>query len=117
MSTPAAITRPTAAETYQIDILLAAGRPRRRERVPGVVIRKRAPRSTQRIDVTRLPEDVVALIDALEPGENLVLTRDGASIATISSTIDVVTRRIRAAGVPVPRQAARVPARLVCWGL
>ncbi|MEV4251267.1 hypothetical protein AB0J63_48755 [Streptosporangium canum] len=55
-----------------------------------MVIRKRALRSTQRIDVTRLPEDVVALIDALEPGENLVLTRDGASIATISSTIDVV---------------------------
>ncbi|MEV0149382.1 MULTISPECIES: hypothetical protein [unclassified Nonomuraea] len=55
-----------------------------------MMIRKRAPRSTQRVDVTRLPEDVVALIDALEPGESLVLTRDGASIATISSTIDVV---------------------------
>lgn len=55
-----------------------------------MVIRKRAPRSTQRIDVTRLPEDIVALIDALEPGENVVLTRDGASIATISSTVDVV---------------------------
>ncbi|MFB9891066.1 hypothetical protein [Planobispora takensis] len=44
----------------------------------------------QRIDVARLPEDVVALIDALGPGENLVVTRDGASIATISSTVDVV---------------------------
>ncbi|MFD1933183.1 MULTISPECIES: hypothetical protein [Nonomuraea] len=55
-----------------------------------MVIRKRAARSAQRIDVTRLPEDVVALIDALEPGENLVVTRDGESIATISSTIDVV---------------------------
>ncbi|TDC93263.1 hypothetical protein E1292_41060 [Nonomuraea deserti] len=42
------------------------------------------------IDVTRLPDDVVALIDALQPGESLVLTRDGASIATISSTIDVI---------------------------
>ncbi|MED7930706.1 hypothetical protein SMD20_41220 [Nonomuraea sp. LP-02] len=51
-----------------------------------MVIRKRAPR----VDVGRLPGDVVALIDALEPGENLILTRDGASIATISSTIDVV---------------------------
>ncbi|MEU6794410.1 hypothetical protein ABZ907_22155 [Nonomuraea wenchangensis] len=51
-----------------------------------MMIRKRAPR----VDVARLPDDVVALIDALEPGENLVLTRDGASIATISSTIDVV---------------------------
>ncbi|MET9341232.1 hypothetical protein [Nonomuraea sp. NPDC003804] len=55
-----------------------------------MVIRKRAARSAQRIDVIRLPEDVVALIDALEPGEELVVTRDGASIATISSTIDVV---------------------------
>lgn len=58
--------------------------------MPGMVIRKRASRSAQRIDVTRLPEDVVALIDALEPGEDLVITRDGASIATISSTVDVV---------------------------
>ncbi|MEV6866351.1 hypothetical protein AB0M44_35825 [Streptosporangium subroseum] len=55
-----------------------------------MVIRKRAPRSTRRIDVTRLPEDVVALIDALKPGENLIVTRDGASIATISSTIEVL---------------------------
>ncbi|TMR37518.1 hypothetical protein ETD85_07935 [Nonomuraea zeae] len=54
------------------------------------MIRKRAARSTQPIDVTRLPDDVVALIDALEPGESLVLTRDGASIATISSTVAVV---------------------------
>jgi ABC-2 type transport system permease protein len=30
MSTPAAMTRPAAAETHQIDLLLAAGRPRRR---------------------------------------------------------------------------------------
>ncbi|MFF3665859.1 hypothetical protein [Microtetraspora malaysiensis] len=55
-----------------------------------MVTRKRAPRSMQRIDVARLPEDVVALIDALGPDEDLVVTRDGASIATISSTIDVV---------------------------
>ncbi|MEU6717878.1 hypothetical protein ABZ897_40970 [Nonomuraea sp. NPDC046802] len=55
-----------------------------------MMIRKRAPRPMQRIDVGRLPEDVVALIDALGPDENLVVTRDGASIATISSTIDVV---------------------------
>ncbi|MFC5946348.1 hypothetical protein, partial [Micromonospora harpali] len=47
-------------------------------------------RTTQRIDVTRLPEDVVALIDALEPGESLVFVRDGAAIAKISSTIDMV---------------------------
>ncbi|GGT42052.1 hypothetical protein ACFFV7_25920 [Nonomuraea spiralis] len=55
-----------------------------------MVTRKRAPRAAQRIDVARVPDDVVALIDALEPGESLVLTRDGASIATISSTVDVV---------------------------
>ncbi|GAA3541774.1 hypothetical protein GCM10022419_022340 [Nonomuraea rosea] len=55
-----------------------------------MVSRKRALRTTRRIDVARLPDDVVALIDALEPGENVVLTRDGASIATISSTVDVV---------------------------
>ncbi|MEV1171547.1 ABC transporter permease [Nonomuraea sp. NPDC049784] len=30
MSTPAAVTRPAAAETYQIDVLLTASRPRRR---------------------------------------------------------------------------------------
>ncbi|WP_344860820.1 hypothetical protein [Planomonospora alba] len=55
-----------------------------------MVIRRRVPRSTKRIDVTRLPEDVVALIDALESGENVIVTRDGESIATISSTVDVL---------------------------
>ncbi|MEU8355473.1 hypothetical protein AB0C27_05600 [Nonomuraea sp. NPDC048882] len=55
-----------------------------------MMIRKRTPRATPRVEVTRLPEDVVALIDALEPGAEIILTRDGASIATISSTIAVV---------------------------
>ncbi|MDF5757643.1 hypothetical protein [Spongiactinospora sp. TRM90649] len=55
--------------------------------VPGLVSRKRA---TRPLDVARLPEDVVALIDALEPGENLVITRDGRSIAAISSTVEVL---------------------------
>ncbi|WP_240506458.1 hypothetical protein [Thermoactinospora rubra] len=59
-----------------------------------MVTRKRAARSGQRIDLTldvaRLPDDVVALIGALAPGENLVLAREGASIATISSTVEVV---------------------------
>ncbi|MFF5212305.1 hypothetical protein [Streptosporangium sp. NPDC000396] len=54
------------------------------------MIRKRAARPTRRIDVARLPEDIVALIDTLQPGENLVITRDGQSIAMISSTIDVL---------------------------
>ncbi|MEV0160583.1 hypothetical protein [Nonomuraea fuscirosea] len=56
-----------------------------------MMIRKRTPRATTpRVEVTRLPDDVVALIDALEPGAEIILTRDGASIATVSSTIDVV---------------------------
>ncbi len=38
------------------------------------------------IDVTRLPEDIVALIDALDPGEDLLVKRDGKPIATLSST-------------------------------
>nr|QEO74104.1 hypothetical protein [uncultured bacterium] len=41
---------------------------------------------TRRIDVTRLPKDVVELIDALGPGEDLVITRDGDPVAAISST-------------------------------
>ncbi|PZG31046.1 hypothetical protein C1I98_30450 [Spongiactinospora gelatinilytica] len=54
------------------------------------MIRKCAKRAEQRLDVTRLPEDVVALIDALESGEAIAVTRDGQAIATISSTIEVV---------------------------
>ncbi|WP_367138065.1 hypothetical protein [Saccharothrix sp. HUAS TT1] len=37
-----------------------------------------------RIDVTRLPAELVALIDRLGPGEDLAITRDGGVIATIS---------------------------------
>lgn len=37
------------------------------------------------IDATRLPEDVVALIDALGPGESLVVTREGSPIATVTA--------------------------------
>ncbi|WP_231950655.1 hypothetical protein [Allokutzneria albata] len=36
--------------------------------------------------MTRLPEDVVDLIDALRPGEELIITRDGDPVAAISST-------------------------------
>ncbi|WP_370935072.1 hypothetical protein [Amycolatopsis sp. cg13] len=42
-------------------------------------------RATRQIDVNLLPEDLVALIDTLRPGENLVLARDGEAVATISS--------------------------------
>ena len=38
----------------------------------------------RQIDVGNLPRDVVDLIDALGPGENLVVTRDGDPVATIS---------------------------------
>jgi antitoxin (DNA-binding transcriptional repressor) of toxin-antitoxin stability system len=38
------------------------------------------------VDVARLPDDVAALIDALRPGEELVITRDGSPIATISNS-------------------------------
>lgn len=38
-----------------------------------------------RIDVAHLPEELVALIDRLGPGEDLAITRDGDVIATISS--------------------------------
>ncbi|OUC95881.1 hypothetical protein CA984_17060 [Streptosporangium minutum] len=64
------------------------------------MIRKRAARPTRRIDVTRLPEDIVALIDALQPGENLAVTRDGHSIATISSTVDMLQGVIVDRGTP-----------------
>ncbi|GAB3376576.1 hypothetical protein [Amycolatopsis echigonensis] len=39
----------------------------------------------RQVDIGRLPDDVVALVDALGPGENLVLTRDGLPVAAISS--------------------------------
>jgi len=38
-----------------------------------------------RIDITRLPDDVAALIEALRPGEELVITRDGRPVATVSA--------------------------------
>ena len=46
--------------------------------------------ATWRIDVTRLPDDVVELIDALGPGDDLVIIRDGDAIATMSSTCGVI---------------------------
>ncbi|MFE3451918.1 hypothetical protein ACFXJ8_23655 [Nonomuraea sp. NPDC059194] len=61
---------------------------------------KRTAKAAQRIDVARLPEDIVALIEALEPGADLVITRDGQSIATISSTVDVLHGAIVDPGTP-----------------
>jgi antitoxin (DNA-binding transcriptional repressor) of toxin-antitoxin stability system len=38
------------------------------------------------VDLAHLPDDVAALIEALRPGDEVVITRAGAPIATISST-------------------------------
>ncbi|NUW33077.1 hypothetical protein HTZ77_16790 [Nonomuraea sp. SMC257] len=61
---------------------------------------KRAGRAAQSIDASRLPQDVVALIDALEPGQELVITRGGASIAAISSTLRVLHGAVVDPGTP-----------------
>ncbi|GAB2452883.1 hypothetical protein GCM10027187_21380 [Streptosporangium sandarakinum] len=63
---------------------------RRPERVPALMAGKRAARTARSIDVTRLPEDVLALVDALEPGEELAVTKGGERIAVISSTLPVL---------------------------
>lgn len=52
----------------------------------------------RRIDVTSLPEDVVSLIDALGPGDELVITRNGAAIATIAGTGDTAIGEPHAPG-------------------
>ncbi|GGV58544.1 hypothetical protein ABZ178_31450 [Streptomyces massasporeus] len=46
-----------------------------------------AERPPRAIDVGRLPEDVAALVEALGPGQNLVITRDGEAIARVTSTL------------------------------
>lgn len=45
---------------------------------------ERAVPGTRQIDIGRLPHDIADLIATLEPGENLVLTKDGTPVATIS---------------------------------
>ncbi|MGC7098741.1 hypothetical protein ACPZ19_29065 [Amycolatopsis lurida] len=57
-------------------------------------------RATRRVDVTYLPEDVVKLIDAIGPGEELLITRDGKPVATISSTSGRFGRTITEPGAP-----------------
>jgi antitoxin (DNA-binding transcriptional repressor) of toxin-antitoxin stability system len=44
--------------------------------------------SQRRVEATRLPQDIVVMIDALLPGENILITLDGEPIATVSSTRD-----------------------------
>ncbi|TCO59480.1 hypothetical protein [Actinocrispum wychmicini] len=55
---------------------------------------------TWRIDVSRLPDDVVELIDALRPGEDLVIMRDGDPVAVISSTRGALDGAIIEPGSP-----------------
>lgn len=55
---------------------------------------------TRRIDVTRLPDDVLELIDDLGPGEDLVIMRDGNPIAVISSTRGALDGAIIEPGSP-----------------
>ncbi|MFB9904940.1 hypothetical protein [Allokutzneria oryzae] len=61
---------------------------------------ERAAPAAWRIDVTRLPEDVVELIDALAPGEDLIITRDGDPVAAISSTRGALSGAIIEPGSP-----------------
>ncbi|HEY0641529.1 MAG TPA: hypothetical protein VGD67_28195 [Pseudonocardiaceae bacterium] len=56
--------------------------------------------AARRIDVTRLPDDVVELIDGLGPGEDLVITRDGAPVATVSSAFGVLDDAVMEHGPP-----------------
>lgn len=52
------------------------------------------------IDITGLPDDVAARIEALRPGEELIITRDGLPIATISGAGSALHGEIVA---PIPR--------------
>ncbi|WP_328473534.1 hypothetical protein OHA21_12760 [Actinoplanes sp. NBC_00393] len=52
------------------------------------------------IDISRLPDDVAALIGALRPGEQLPITRDGLPIATISGVGGALDGEIVAPGPP-----------------
>jgi hypothetical protein len=49
------------------------------------------------IDVTELPEAVVALVDALGAGDELLIIREGKAIATVSGTFTGMTDPVRAA--------------------
>ncbi|WP_246842952.1 hypothetical protein [Allokutzneria sp. NRRL B-24872] len=50
--------------------------------------------------MSRLPEDVVDLIDALKPGEDVALIRDGSPIATITSTRGALEDALAEPGSP-----------------
>ncbi|MBG0816373.1 hypothetical protein [Planomonospora sp. ID82291] len=68
---------------------------------------RRSARAARSIDVTRLPEDVAALVDALEPGEELVVTRGGEPIAAITGTRRVLRGAVVDPGTP--READEPP--------
>ncbi|WP_410651026.1 hypothetical protein [Amycolatopsis sp. cmx-4-54] len=43
--------------------------------------------SARWVDASQLPEELVALIDSLRPGEHVLVTRNGETIATISGAV------------------------------
>jgi len=53
------------------------------------------------IEITRLPGDVAALIEALRPGEELPITRDGRLVATVRGSSGVLHGEIFAPGPPL----------------
>ncbi|TDP91066.1 hypothetical protein [Labedaea rhizosphaerae] len=57
-----------------------------------------------------LPREVAALIDAMEPGEELVITRDGEPIATIETPPTVAGPRLGDEGVTVVATAMKLSA-------
>lgn len=52
--------------------------------------------------MSRLPEDVVDLIDALAPGDDLIITRDGNPVATISGIHSLLDDTVTEPGPPEP---------------
>ncbi|MFJ6015319.1 hypothetical protein [Streptomyces sp. NPDC092952] len=61
------------------------------------------------IDAGRLPEDVLALVDALGPGEELVITRDGAPFARVSPVTRTVLVGTVVAPPNAPEEGSRPP--------
>ena len=59
------------------------------------------------VDIERFPDDVAALIDALRPGMELTITRDGDTVATISGPAGALQGEIVAPAKPA--EAVRQP--------
>ncbi len=76
--------------------------------VPGLMADDQRPRW---IDAARLPEDVLALIEALRPGEDLFIVRDGEPIAEISRTSRAAERLAEDDDVTVVATAMKLSAQ------